>query len=84
VEKAADDLHNAELAHAHAVQDMELDRERLNFELRTRELQVERQELLVQDLERQLEELTIRSPVTGIIGNCRWIRKRQSRATSRS
>jgi HlyD family secretion protein len=69
VEKTADDLHNAELAHEHAVQDMELDRERLNFELRTRELQVERQGLLVQDLERQVQELTLRSPVTGIVGN---------------
>jgi HlyD family secretion protein len=69
VEKAADELHNAELAHEHAVKDMELDRERLSFELRTRELGVERQELLVSDLERQVDELTIRSPVTGIVGN---------------
>jgi HlyD family secretion protein len=69
VEKASDDLDNAELGHEHALKDMELDRERLNFELRTRELQVERQELLVNDLERQVDELTIRSPVTGIVGN---------------
>jgi HlyD family secretion protein len=69
VEKSADDLDNAELAHEHAVKDMELDRERLNFELRTRELQVQRQDLLVQDLQRQVAELTIRSPVTGIVGN---------------
>lgn len=69
LEKATDELHNAELAHKHAVEDMQLDRERLNFELRTRELQVERQRLLVQDLERQVEELTVRSPVTGIVGN---------------
>jgi HlyD family secretion protein len=41
----------------------------LAFELRTRELQIERQELLVRDLERQVDELTIRSPVTGIVGN---------------
>jgi HlyD family secretion protein len=69
VEKAADELHNAELAHEHAIKDMELDRERLSFELRTRELGVERQELLVNDLGRQVDELTIRSPVTGIVGN---------------
>ena len=69
VEKAADDLDNAELGYEHALKDMELDRERLNFELRTRELQVQRQELLVRDLERQVDELTIRSPVTGIVGN---------------
>lgn len=69
VDKAIDDLHNAELAHEHARKDLELDHERLNFELRTRELKLERQELLVSDFERQVDELTIRSPVTGIVGN---------------
>jgi HlyD family secretion protein len=69
LQKAQDDVHNAELSHVHAIKDMELDLERLNFELRTRELGVERQALLVADLERQVAELTIRSPVTGIVGN---------------
>ncbi len=69
LQKAQDDVHNAELAHEHAVKDMALDLERLNFEQRTRELQVERQELLVADLERQVDELTLRSPVIGIVGN---------------
>ncbi len=69
LQKAQDDVHNAELAHQHAVKDMELDLERLNFELRTRELGVQRQQLLVTDLERQVAELTLRSPVIGIVGN---------------
>jgi HlyD family secretion protein len=69
LEKAVDELASAELSYRHAVQDMELDRERLNFELRTRELAVERQELLVAELARQVDALTIRSPVTGIVGN---------------
>ncbi len=69
LQKAQDDVHNAELAHEHAVKDMELDLERLNFEQRTRELQLERQELLVADLERQVNELVLRSPVIGIVGN---------------
>jgi HlyD family secretion protein len=69
LQKAQDDVHNAELAHEHAVKDMELDTERLNFEIRTRELGVERQALLVADLERQVAELTLRSPVIGIVGN---------------
>lgn len=69
LEKAIDELNSAELSYSHAVQDMELDRERLAFELRTRELEVERQALLVEDLKRQVDELTIRSPVTGIVGN---------------
>lgn len=69
VEKASDDLHTAEVGHEHALQDLALDRERLSFELRTRELQVQRQELLVADLTRQVDELVLRSPVTGIVGN---------------
>jgi HlyD family secretion protein len=69
VEKASDEVHNAELGHEHALRDIELDRERLAFETRARELQVERQALLVADLERQVDELTIQSPVTGIVGN---------------
>jgi HlyD family secretion protein len=69
LEKAVDDLASAELSYAHAVQDMELDRERLAFELRTMQLDVLRQTLLVDDLKRQVDELTIRSPVTGIVGN---------------
>jgi HlyD family secretion protein len=69
LEKAVDDLASAELSYAHAVQDMELDRERLAFELRTMQLDVNRQTLLVEDLKRQVDELTIRSPVTGIVGN---------------
>ncbi|HUF74498.1 MAG TPA: HlyD family efflux transporter periplasmic adaptor subunit [Gammaproteobacteria bacterium] len=69
LEKAVDELESAELAQVHAIEDLALERERLSFELRTRELQVERQQLLVEDLERQVDELTIRSPVTGIVGN---------------
>jgi len=69
LEKAEDDLSAAELAHRHALLDIELDRERLSFEIRTLELQLEGQDLLVQDLQRQVDELTIGSPVTGIVGN---------------
>ena len=68
-EKAQDDLQNADLVHQHAVQDAELDAESLEFEIRSRELQVERQTLLVKDLQRQVDGLTITSPVNGIVGN---------------
>jgi len=68
-EKTKDDLETAELAHEHAVADAKLDDERLAFELKTRELQVERQFFLVQDLLRQVDELDMRSPVNGIVGN---------------
>ncbi|MEM1410838.1 MAG: HlyD family efflux transporter periplasmic adaptor subunit [Pseudomonadota bacterium] len=68
-ERARDDLETAKLTHRHAVEDATLDDERLAFELQTRNLQLNRQELLVQDLERQVAELAMRSPVSGIVGN---------------
>ena len=68
-EKAQDDLRNAELAHEHAIADADLFDERLEFELRASELALERQALLVDDLERQVDELAIRSPVSGIVGD---------------
>ena len=68
-EKAHDEHVSARLAHEHAVADAALADERLNFELRTRELELDRQQLLVSDLARQVDELEIRSPVDGIVGN---------------
>lgn len=68
-EKAQDDLRNAELAYEHAVADADLYDERLAFELRASELQLDRQRLLVEDLRRQVDELAIKSPVNGIVGD---------------
>ena len=68
-EKAKDDLRNAELAYAHAVADADLFDERLTFELRAKELSRNRQQLFVTELQRQVEQLDIRSPVAGIVGD---------------
>ena len=68
-EKAQDDLRNAELAYEHAVADATLFDERLAFELRASEFDVGRQELVVQDLRRQVGQLSINSPVDGIVGD---------------
>ena len=68
-EKTKDDLETARLAHEHAVADADLVDERLVFELKTRELQLGRQSFLVKDLLRQVDELNMRSPVSGIVGN---------------
>jgi HlyD family secretion protein len=68
-EKAHDDLQNAELTHAHAVADAGLFEERLAFELRASELELNRQSLLVADLQRQVDDLSIKSPVNGIVGD---------------
>ncbi len=67
-EKAQDDLRNAELAYAHAVADADLFEERLEFELKASELELDRQQLLVDDLQRRVDELSIRSPVSGVVG----------------
>ena len=68
-EKAQDDLRNAELAHAHAIADADLFNERLAFELQAKELEVQRQQLLVEELDRQVAALSIRSPVSGVVGD---------------
>lgn len=68
-EKAQDDLQNATVAHEHAVADADLFDERLAFELRASELDLRRQELLVQNLRRQVDNLAIQSPVNGIVGD---------------
>ena len=68
-EKAQDDLRNAELAHEHARADADLNDERLSFELRASEFELNAQELVVEDLRRQVYDLSIKSPVDGIVGD---------------
>jgi HlyD family secretion protein len=68
-EKAQDDLRNAELAYEHAKADADLYDERLSFELRASAFEVDQQELVVADLERRVDNLSINSPVDGIVGD---------------
>lgn len=76
-EKAQDELQNARLEHKHAVEDAQLAIESFEFELKTNQLQVDRQALLVADLQRKVQELTVRSPVSGIVGNLAFEQKNQ-------
>lgn len=76
-EKAQDDLQNARLVYKHSVKDAELNLESLAFEVKTRRLFVERQILLVEDLSRKVDELTLRSPVNGLVGNLSVEQKNQ-------
>lgn len=69
LDRAGDNLETAQVLQRHAMLDAELDNDRRQFELETRRLAVEQQELLVADLERQVRDLTLRSPVSGIVGN---------------
>lgn len=69
LDRARDNLETSQVLHKHAELDFALDIDRLEFEQQTRRLLVEQQQLLVSDLERQVDELTLLSPVTGIVGN---------------
>lgn len=68
-EKAIDDLRNAELAERHAAADADLFEERMDFELKAGTFAVQQQELALAELQRQVDLLTIRSPVNGIVGD---------------
>ena len=68
-EKSQDELRNAELAYQHAIADADLFDERLAFEIKASELSRDRQQLLVTDLQRQVDDLSISSPVSGIVGD---------------
>lgn len=76
-EKAQDDLENAKLVYKHAVKDTQLSKESLEFEVRAKKLNMERQNLLVEELTRKVDELTVRSPVSGIVGNLAVEQKNQ-------
>lgn len=76
-EKAQDELENAELVYKHSVNDAKLNIESLEFELQTKQLQVDRQALEVKELSRQEKELTLLSPVNGIVGNLAVEQKNQ-------
>jgi HlyD family secretion protein len=68
-EKAQDDLRKAELAYEHAVADADLFDERLAFELEASGLELDRQRLLVVEQQRRVDELALKSPVNGVVGD---------------
>ncbi|HNP35547.1 MAG TPA: efflux RND transporter periplasmic adaptor subunit [Woeseiaceae bacterium] len=68
-EKANDELEKAELAHQHATADASLFDERAAFESRATEFELQQQQLALGELQRQVDLLTIRSPVNGIVGD---------------
>jgi HlyD family secretion protein len=68
--KAAEDQReSAQLAYDHAMETAGLERESLDLDLRTRRLERERQGFVVQNLKRRVDELAVRSPVDGMVGN---------------
>lgn len=68
-ERARDELQAAELNRRNALDNVSLERRSLAFDLKTRRLERDRQRLLVQNLQRRMQSLDVRSPVDGIVGN---------------
>jgi HlyD family secretion protein len=66
--RSKDALLKAELEVSHAEQDAKLLGETLAFELKTKRLALQRQKFLVADLQRQVDQLKVRSPVSGQVG----------------
>jgi len=63
------ELRKSELLHQHAIENLALQKENLDFELRARKLEVDGQKLVVTNLERQVAELELKSPITGVVGS---------------
>lgn len=61
-------LKKAQLQFTHAQQNEKLQKEKLEFELAAKQLQLERQQYVVNDLQRQIQALDLRSPLNGVIG----------------
>ncbi len=68
-QKANDELDTARVQFRHAEADAKLNQENLDFELKSLAQQLERQRLLMDDYQRQVDSLQVRSPVDGILGN---------------
>jgi HlyD family secretion protein len=67
-EKARDDAVAAAVNHKHSIETARLQKESLEFELRAKHLERDRQRLVVQDLQRRVTDLDIKSPVDGVVG----------------
>jgi len=69
LDKAQDARHDARLTYDHAVSNAKLQEDSLNVDLKNKRTEGERQKLLVADLERREDALTVRSPVKGMVGS---------------
>ena len=68
VDKANDALEKAKITMAHAQADLNLGNDTGVFDIKAKKLAHDRQVLMVQDLQRQVDNLNVRSPVDGQVG----------------
>src|SRR4030095_2317154 len=69
LDRAQDERDDARLTYDHAVANAKLLEDVLNFELKTKRVEVERQKLAVKELARRVDALSVKSPVKGMIGS---------------
>ena len=68
VDQAKDALEKARIALSHAKSDLGMNNDSLNFNIQAKKLAHDNQMLVVQDLQRQVDDLDVRSPVDGQVG----------------
>ncbi|QWT20628.1 efflux RND transporter periplasmic adaptor subunit [Bacillus sp. NP157] len=68
VDKAKSALEKAAITQKHAATDLTMDNDSLTFDIQSKKLAHDRQLLLVEDLKRQVEDLNVKSPVDGQVG----------------
>lgn len=68
VDKAKSTLDKAVVTTKHATTDLAMDNDSLTFDVQAKKLAHDRQLLLVADLERQVDDLAVKSPVDGQVG----------------
>lgn len=68
VDHAKDRLKKAQVALKQAKKDIKLSGDSLNFNIKAKKLAAQRQTLLVQNLQRKVDNLKVRSPVDGQVG----------------
>ena len=68
VDQAKDALEKARIAFVHAKSDLNLSNDSLNFNIKSKKLAHDNQLLVVQDMQRQVDDLSVKSPVDGQVG----------------
>ncbi|MGB5130969.1 MAG: HlyD family efflux transporter periplasmic adaptor subunit [Steroidobacteraceae bacterium] len=69
LKSAEDARESAKLAYDHAIETTGLEQESLDLDLRAKRQERERQGYVVSNLKRRVDELTVRSPVDGMVAN---------------
>lgn len=73
--QAEDEHESARLAYEHSRETAGLERDSLDLDLRARRLERERQGYVVANLKRRVDELSVRSPVNGMVANLATVEK---------